>query len=171
MKLLRAIDLVLLKIQKVVLIFSTGMVILFMCIGIVMRYFFKLNFNGMEELLLILGFWIYFFGGSVAFRDNDHMEASILLPRLKTERSRTIYMAVRSVVSIPILFVVTVWAAQYVWWSFKFWPTTLVYNIPDVVSQVPLLMCFFLATFYTAAHLVRSIVWLKKDREEGELNK
>ena len=101
MKILRGIDSALLKIQNLILVFSTAIIILFMCTGVVMRYFFHANFHGLEELLLILGFWIYFFGGSVAFHDEDHMEASILQPRLKTQKSKDIYLIARNVLSLP----------------------------------------------------------------------
>lgn len=88
-KFLQRIDSVLLKIQNAILIFSTASIILLMCIGVIMRYFLNANFNGLEELILILGFWIYFVGGAIAFRDDDHMEASILYPMIKSEKKKT----------------------------------------------------------------------------------
>lgn len=125
MKILRGIDSALLKIQNLILVFSTAIIILFMCTGVVMRYFFHANFHGLEELLLILGFWIYFFGGSVAFHDEDHMEASILQPRLKTQKSKDIYLIARNVLSLPTLVIVCKWSYDYVVWSIDLLPTTV----------------------------------------------
>ena len=160
---LRKIDALLLKIQNAILIFSTSVIILLMCAGVVMRYFLHSNFNGLEELILLLGFWIYFFGSSVAFRDDDHMEASILQPLLRTDKERRIYAIVRNAVSLPVIAVAAIWTAKYVQWSFMFWPTTVVYNLPYVVAQVPLLLCFILAFVYTAANLWRAAAGLRPD--------
>ena len=142
---LRKIDALLLKIQNAILIFSTSVIILLMCAGVVMRYFLHSNFNGLEELILLLGFWIYFFGSSVAFRDDDHMEASILQPLLRTDKERRIYAIVRNAVSLPVIAVAAIWTAKY------------------VVAQVPLLLCFILAFVYTAANLWRAAAGLRPD--------
>lgn len=161
MKILRGIDSALLKIQNLILVFSTAIIILFMCTGVVMRYFFHANFHGLEELLLIMGFWIYFFGGSVAFHDEDHMEASILQPRLKTQKSKDIYLIARNVLSLPTLVIVCKWSYDYVVWSIDLLPTTVTYNIPYAVAQVPILICFVLAVFYTIANVVKAAAALK----------
>ena len=161
MKILRGIDSALLKIQNLILVFSTAIIILFMCTGVVMRYFFNANFDGLEELLLIMGFWIYFFGGSVAFHDEDHMEASILQPRLKTPKSKAIHLIARNVLSLPILVIVSKWSYDYVVWSIDLLPTTVTYNIPYAVAQVPILVCFVLAVFYTIANVVKAVAVLK----------
>jgi len=157
-KILKEIDIFLVKTQKSVLIFSSATIILTICLGVIMRYFLKSNLNGMEEIVLLLGFWIYFLGGSLAFREDDHIEANILGPFLKSEKSKTIHKIIKFMISIPILIIVTIWSYHYINWSLKYLPTTVVYNIPIVAAQFPILLCYFLAIIYTFALIVRTIL-------------
>ena len=46
---LKWIDRILLKAQNAILIFSTATIILLMAIGVLMRYIFSGNFNGLER--------------------------------------------------------------------------------------------------------------------------
>lgn len=89
------------------------------------------------------------------------MEASILQPRLKTQKSKDIYLIVRNVLSLPTLVIVCKWSYDYVVWSIDLLPTTVTYNIPYAVAQVPILVCFVLAVFYTIANVVKAAAALK----------
>ena len=159
---LRWIDRLLLKAQNIILIFSTATIIVLMAIGVIMRYIFNGNFNGLEELILILGFWIYFFGGAVAYRDADHMEASMLHPLLKTEKRQAAYRIFKFAVELPIVVVVAKWSYEFIVWSLAYLPSTVVYNIPYVVAQMPIFLCYGLAVFYTAANLVKAIAAFRR---------
>jgi len=139
-----------------------------MTIGVVMRYFFNGNFNGLEELILILGFWIYFFGGAVAYRDADHMEASMVQPLLNTPKKKAIYKIFKHAVELPIVIVVAVWSYQFIVWSLTFKPETVVYHIPYAVAQIPIFICYGLAIFYTLANMMRGVAMLRQqDKENG----
>ena len=169
---LKWIDRILLKAQNAILIFSTATIILLMAIGVLMRYIFSGNFNGLEELILILGFWIYFFGGSVAYRDGDHMEASLIAPLLKTEKQKAAYHIFKFTLELPIVIVVAKWSYDFIAWSLEYMPTTVVYRIPYAVAQVPIFICYGLAIFYTIANLVKAIVALRNccAHNAGEVN-
>ena len=166
--LISKLDMIFLKLQQAIIIFSTAMIIILMCISVVMRYFLNSNFNGLEELILILGFWIYFFGGSIAYRDNDHMEASIIYPSLKTNKQKSIYLTCKYLLEIPVIFIVVVWSYNYIAWSMKFLPATAVHNIPYVVSQTPILICYFLAFFYTIGNVVKTIALYHKQESTND---
>lgn len=154
---LKKIDIFLVKIQKSILIFCGATIILAICFNVIMRYFLKSSLSGMEEIVLLLGFWIYFIGSSLAFREDDHINADLTGSFLKSEKSKTIIKIIKYTISIPILIILTIWSYRYINWSLKYLPTTVVYNIPLVVAQLPILICYFLAVFYTFALLVHTI--------------
>ena len=72
-----------------------------------------------------------------------------------------LYICIFIVIYGRTLVIVCKWSYDYVVWSIDLLPTTVTYNIPYAVAQVPILVCFVLAVFYTIANVVKAAAALK----------
>ncbi|PKL01653.1 MAG: hypothetical protein CVV55_08465, partial [Synergistetes bacterium HGW-Synergistetes-2] len=64
----------LLKLQKALLVLSSCFVVLIMCVAVLLRYVFKTDLFGIEEIVVIAAFWLYFIGSSYGVYDKSHVK-------------------------------------------------------------------------------------------------
>ena len=88
MKVLKKIWDFLLTFEKVIMIIASILVVILITISVVMRYILEKNFPGMEELVVMVAFWIYFMGGIYGSYENSHITADILSVFVEKERTK-----------------------------------------------------------------------------------
>ncbi|HRV98656.1 MAG TPA: TRAP transporter small permease subunit, partial [Aminobacteriaceae bacterium] len=77
----------LLKLQKALLVLSSCFVVLIMCVAVLLRYVFKTDLFGIEEIVVIAAFWLYFIGSSYGVYDKSHVKADII-PQMLSARAQ-----------------------------------------------------------------------------------
>ncbi len=137
----------------------------------VMRHLLHTDFYGNEEITLFCAFWLYFTGSSVAAKKNTHINADMITMFTKNERTVDTFHLVRDVVSLGMAVAASIWSCQYVIWSGTMGAKSPVFKLPMLISQIPIMISFFLWTLYLIRDLARSINALKqageKPKEEG----
>ncbi len=159
---LKRINKVLIGIQEYIMIFSSVLIAGMIFIGAVMRYILKTDFYGMEELLMIFAFWLYFIGSSVASYEDSHINAELLSAFIHNERIKGLLKIFKYFLSLLISLLTTKWCVEFIMWNLDKNPKTPVYGIPLLVPQSAILISFILMSIYILGHLVNSITEFKK---------
>ncbi len=63
--------------QRALLVLSSLFVVLIMCVTVLLRYVFKSDLFGMEEIVVIAAFWLYFMGSSYGVYDQSHVKRTL----------------------------------------------------------------------------------------------
>ena len=151
-------------IQEKIMIFTSLVIAAMILMSAIMRYVFHSDFYGMEEVVIILAFWLYFMGSSYAAYEDSHIKADLLSSMAKTKKTKAIFSAVKNFLSLLISILVTVWCVEFIVWNIHMNPKSPVYGIPLLISQVPILISFTLMTIYIFGHLVNDIKEIKNNK-------
>ena len=137
--------------QRALLVLSSLFVVLIMCVTVLLRYVFKSDLFGMEEIVVIAAFWLYFMGSSYGVFDQSHVKADII-PQLLPPRGRAILAVVMDLVMAVLFILFTVWAVDMVMYSIEWMPRTTGLRIPVFISQSSVLAGYALMSFYAVVH-------------------
>lgn len=162
MKLLTIIDRGLLKFFDAVMAFANIAICAMILIGAFMRYVLSKDFYGMEELVLLVAFWMYFIGSAVATKEDSQVSADLISSALKSKRHKAVLALVRIIVTTLLFVLLSKWAWDYLLWSIALRPTTAVYKLPMSMQHAALLVSFFLSTLYEIEHLCHAVITLKE---------
>lgn len=133
----------------------------------VMRYFFSMDFYGADELIMLMAFWLYFMGSSLATREDSHISADLISSLMKTPRQLGILKIIQHSISLAVSVLATSWAYQYVVWSLARNPKTPVLKMPIIWLQFPILVFFILSSLYLVGHVINDARGLIHGDEGG----
>ncbi len=154
-----------LGLQRVLLVITSLFVVLIMCAEVVLRYVFKSDLFGIEEIVVIAAFWLYFMGSSYGVFEKSHVKADIIPQMLKPRARAFLSVLVNFTVSaLCILF--TVWAVEMVQYSITWMPRTTGLRIPIFISQSSVLLGYALMSMYSVVYFFEDLmVFMSMDRE------
>ena len=118
----------LLMIEKTIMIIASIGVVLLIFISVIARYIFEKNFAGMEELVVLVAFWIYFIGGTYGSYEGSHITADILSVFVKGEKASTVIALIRDFITTIILFAASYCAVEPVSYTHLFAFRILLYT-------------------------------------------
>lgn len=147
----------LLKIQRFILVVSGIFVIVGISLVVLFRYFLKLDLFGMEEIITIFAFWMYFIGGSYGAYERSHISADLINAYVKNDRTRTFMKAITSLITAGLCLLFLKWAYDYFTWTLAANPKSTALHIPMIIPQSAILIGFILMSFYFLVHLVRDL--------------
>ncbi|HES59045.1 MAG TPA: TRAP transporter small permease subunit, partial [Caldithrix sp.] len=99
----------LIKIQQWLMIATSIFVILIMFVEVLLRYVFKSDLYGIEEIVVIAAFWLYFMGSSYGVYEKSHVKADIL-PQMMSQKAQKI-------LNIIIRFIMAVLCCLFAYWA------------------------------------------------------
>lgn len=154
-----------LGLQRVLLVLSSLFVVLIMCAEVVLRYVFKSDLFGIEEIVVIAAFWLYFMGSSYGVFEKSHVKADIIPQMLKPRARALLSVLVNFTVSaLCVLF--TVWAVEMVQYSVIWMPRTTGLRIPIFISQSSVLLGYALMSMYSIVYFFEDLmVFVSMGRE------
>ncbi len=155
----------LLTVQKIIMIITSLFLPIIVFASVIMRYIFKTDLYGIEEIVTLVAFWLYFIGSSYGSYDKSQISADILSGFMKNEKHKFILGIITQFVSLIILIVVDVWATQFIGWSLKMNPKTAIYRFPIVIPQLSVLIGLFLMTFYNFVYLVQDVIEVRTKKD------
>src|SRR5699024_5984200 len=88
-KIAKAIWHLLLHAQRTILIVCSLLLVIGLGATVVMRYILKIDLFGLEELLVIPAFWLYFIGASFGTYEKSHISAELVSVYVKNEKVKT----------------------------------------------------------------------------------
>ena len=165
-KIYDCIDFALRKGQEGIVVATGVTACVLIMINALLRYIFKLDMYGSDEVIMLSAFWLYFMGSSLATREDSHLSADFITGLMKTPRQRAILKLVQHIVSLGISVMATYWAYKYVAWSFAKSPKTPILKFPVIWLQFPIFLSFVLSDFYILCHIVSGFRHLRRTGEE-----
>jgi len=143
--------------QKWVLIVASILIMLGICTQAACRYLFQIDFYGLEEVIILVAFWMYFFGGSYGSYERSHITADIVTVYVTNEKLKRILMLISSLITTVICLLFTYWAYGLFIWGIEKMARTPVLEIPMVLSQSSIFAGFILMSLYSTIYLVEDI--------------
>ena len=166
MELLKKIDQVLMKFFNATMISANFILGTLILIGAFMRYILKKDFYGLEEIVLMIAFWMYFIGSAVATREDTQVSADLLSSAMKSEKAQAILSVVRSVITLILYVILMKWSFDYLKWSISMRPTTAVYKMPMAIAHASLFLSFLLSAVDELTHVIHAVVGVGKAFEK-----
>ncbi|WP_308009106.1 TRAP transporter small permease [uncultured Fusobacterium sp.] len=158
---LKKLDDFLENIENIILIITGIAVCLLIFIGAMMRYIFKIDFYGSEEIILFISFWLYFTGSAVAAKKNSHIDANMLSIFIKNQKTLQIFSLIKNLIALFIAVIVTFWCYKYVSWSADMGAASNVFKLPNIIGQIPIFISFFIWDIYLIRDVINNFKNLK----------
>lgn len=158
-----------LKLQSFLLIvcnLGSAFIVVF---NVFMRYVLRVDFFGMDEVLLILMIWMYCIGGAYGSYEGSHITADILGSYIKDEKKLKILKVIQNLVSILVLVIMTFYVWKYLSWSFQKGGRSTALKYPLIIPQLSLGIGFTLMLIFHGIHFIDAIFSLFHKGSEQEV--
>lgn len=148
---------ILLKSQKFILILSSIIVTLGLVLSVIFRYVLKLDLFGIDELLLIPIFIIYFIGGAQGSYEESHIRADLIESYVTSPKILNALKLFNQLFVLIVGIIIVIWSFNYLLWSFSSGGDTPGWGIPLYLPHGTILVGFILMVFYTFIQFLNQI--------------
>ncbi|WP_022663982.1 TRAP transporter small permease [Desulfospira joergensenii] len=124
------------------------------CIAAAMRYFFKLDFFGLEEFVLITACVLYFIGAAQGSFEKSHISADFMEKLMAKRGGLGHLLFIQKTIELVMSYVFIYWGFLMIQWCIKAWPVTPVWRIPFLIPESIVCLSFILMAVYNTAHYV-----------------
>lgn len=145
-----------LTLQRFLLVLTSLFVVLIMCLEVALRYVFKSDLFGIEEIVVIAAFWLYFMGSSYGVFEKSHVKADII-PQLLKPRPRALLGVIINFTVSALCVLFTVWAVEMVRYSIIWMPRSTGLRIPTFISQSSILLGYALMSMYSIVYFFEDL--------------
>ncbi len=141
------------------LLFLSGLFLLLAIIAMVlMRYVFKMNLFGIDEIILTVVMWFYFFGGINGSMEDSHIRADLVSFFVKDTKVIHYLRLFTRLIEICVMVFLIVLSYQLLVTNFQRMPVTQGLKIPYVVPQFAIFIGYILMLVYNVGHFVDSLL-------------
>ena len=147
-------------------IISQAVVLLALFAEVIMRYILDMKLFGIEEIIMLVAYWLYFMGGAYASMVEGHIQADLINVYVKNEK-------VKGLLGLIAKLVETIATGGFAWYSWRYFllglqqnPTTSALGIPVVTMRLALGLGYsFMAFFavYQALLMLCKLLGLDKE--------
>jgi TRAP-type C4-dicarboxylate transport system permease small subunit len=148
----------LLKFERAVVVTCCIAIVGLVFLTVILRYFFKTNFQGMEELIMLFAFGIYFIGGAIGSHDESQITADVMSFFIKRPKSVYLLRAIQNVIDAALIFVCGVFATKQMLFVLGEGTRTVGLKLPTWIIYTVILVGFFLMAMYSAYHFVNYLI-------------
>ena len=145
-----------LKLQRAILVLLSLVLAFGMFIQVWLRYVFKLPLLGIEEMIMLAAFWLYFLGGVYGAYERSHIKAE-LIHLILGPRALAVVSTMVTLIALGLGCVLSVWGFNYVMWSIAENPESAIFRIPMVYVQSSIFVGFVLISFYSLFELIDKV--------------
>lgn len=164
---LKKVAALLLKAEQFIVIVCCIAIILLVFITVFMRYVFKTGFQGMEELIMLFAFGIYFIGGALGTYYESQITADLTSLLVKNPRKKLGIKAFQNLVDGLLIGVCAVFSTQQMIFVLQIGSRSSGLKLPVWVMYTIILVGLFLMSFYALWHFGN---YLKKTIHYNEWN-
>ena len=144
-------------------------IVVLVFVSVVMRYIFKSSFQGMEELIMLFAFGIYFIGAALSSREETQITADVMSLVVKKSRSQNLLRAFQNLVDGVLIGICGVFSFQQMLFVLNAGSRTAGLKMPLWVVYTVIFIGLFLMAFYALVHSVEYFVkFLRYGKEEKE---
>jgi TRAP-type C4-dicarboxylate transport system permease small subunit len=136
-------------------VFAASMIVVgLICAIVILRYVFRADLYGMEELAVFVGVWLFFFGASYASQQKEQIAADVLPQFLRSPLTRGVLALVTTLLSLVICLLVAFWAWDWLSWGLERPARSPVHGIPMTITHLAVFLSFALMSLFTLRDLV-----------------
>ncbi|WP_240374025.1 TRAP transporter small permease [Bacillus piscicola] len=160
----------LLNIQRTILITCSLFIIIGISLNVVFRYILEKSLFGIEEIIVVFAFWLYFIGGSYGSYERSHITADITNSYITNEKIRLLVKAVVSLITLVICLVFTYWAVEFIVWAIQQGAESPALHIPAYIPQSAIFIGFILMSFYLSINFIQDVIafFQTRSKEKNE---
>ena len=162
----------LLKLEQFIAVVCCIAIILLVFITVFMRYIFKTGFQGMEELIMLFAFGIYFIGGALGTYYESQITADLTSLLVKNPRKMMGIKAFQNLIDGLLIGVCAVFSTQQMLFVLQIGSRSSGLKLPVWVMYTIILVGLFLMSFYALWHFwdyaKRTINYSKRSGAEKE---
>lgn len=125
---------------------------------VILRYVFKTSFQGMEELVMLFAFGIYFIGGAIGSHDESQISADVMSIFIKRPKSVFSLRAVQNVIDAILISICGVFATRQMLFVLGEGSRTVGLKLPTWIIYTIILVGLFLMAFYSVYHFINYLV-------------
>lgn len=155
------------KVHVFFLITSSVLITAAICIASAMRYFFKLDFFGLEEFVLIAACVLYFVGAAQGSFERSHISADFMESFMARRGGLGRLLFVQKTVELVMSYIFIWWGFLMIQWCWNAWPVTPVWRIPFLIPETIVCLSFIMMAVYTTAHYGLLMKILFAGKQEG----
>lgn len=145
---------ILLSFQKTIMIISSVFVLLALFATVLLRYVFKTDLYGLEEIIVIPAMWMYFIGASYSTYERNHIAADLTNVYIKNPKILNIIKLITLTISLVVSAIFTYWSYGFIVWSIDSGATAISWKYPLYIPQGAILIGFILITFYLLVEVI-----------------
>ena len=134
------------------LVASSVLITVAICTASAMRYFFKLDFFGLEEYVLIAACVLYFVGAAQGSFERSHISADFMESFMARRGGLGKLLLVQKTVELVMSYIFVYWGFLMIQWCWNAWPVTPVWRIPFLIPESIVCLSFIMMAVYTTAH-------------------
>jgi len=127
-------------------------------LNVFFRYVLEKNFFGMEEVIVIFAFWLYFIGGSYGTYERSHISADLTSVYIKNEKFLALIKAFISLITLFLSLLFTYWAIEFFMWGLQHPSKSPSLQIPTIIPQSSIFFGFILMSLYLTVHFIRDTI-------------
>jgi len=142
---------------RVLLVFSAIATMLLVAAGIFFRYILQMNFFGGEEIIITVGFWLYFLGAMYGSLEKSHIKADMVNNFVKNKRVREGINLIAAMVACFVCIVFTIWGFEFLMWDIAMMPRTTALRIPLAIPRSAIFIGYVVMTFYHLYYLQKDM--------------
>ena len=142
---------------KVVMITGSVCSTVLMAYSVILRYVFKGNFYGSDEVIMLFAFWLYFMGAAYGSFENSHIKADLLNVYIKNMRTKDAVALVAQVLTIVVNTIVLVWAWRYFQMELSKGGLSTALKIPLVIPKSAVFFGFLFMEFYHVYYFIHNL--------------
>lgn len=159
---------ILLRIQEIIMVVCSSVMIIVLTAEVIMRYIFRSDLYGYEEILIIFAMWLYYMGASYAMYQKSHISADMISIFLKGKPQRVVSW-LASLIGTIIAVAFAIWASEFFVWALGKKAMTTGLKLPLILSQSSLFFGYILLAIYSVIYLIEDAVMLIKGKEKKEV--
>ncbi|MGE5679037.1 MAG: TRAP transporter small permease [Pseudomonadota bacterium] len=160
----------LLDVERWILFITSALSVLIIVAGVFMRYVLNLDLFGMEEIMVIVAFWLYFIGAAHGSYERSHISAEIISVYVKSEKIKAFLKVIESTITSFVVVVLTYWGWRYFIWGLTKGARSTGWKIPLVTSQSAIFFGFALMAFYSIYYLIKDIQRFRQQNKSPDVN-
>jgi len=136
------------RFQRIVLIVASLFVSTFIFVEVMLRYVFQKPIMGIEEILPLGAFWLYFIGASYGSFTRSHIKAEIIEVMVKNTRAVAVIRTIASFIAFGLGLYLCKWGYDFFIYGLTEGEFSATLFIPMVYSQSAVFFGLILMTFY-----------------------
>ncbi|MBR9865719.1 MAG: TRAP transporter small permease [Oceanospirillales bacterium] len=152
----------LLLIQRYVMGVTTVLISVLIFVQVFIRYFLDIPLYGVEEIAAYLAVWLYFIGAGYGIYRGNHISASVMDLVLLTSKSKDLFHAFVSIITLALICWMFSLCLDYLQWSIKRTPKSPELRLPLYYVHVGMVIGLGLMAFYSLFEVIRRFIFIVK---------